>query len=427
MVIRLKKIFSTDIIKVSSLNALATMVRMLTGFISVKVVAVLIGPSGVALLGQLNNFSSIMLSISAGGINTGVTKHVAQYSDSKLRYRIYLSTASWITLTLSVICGIILMVGATYFARSILKDVHYRNVFLIFGVTIILYALNALLVAVINGFREFKKYVLVNITGSISGLLFTAILSISFGIYGALVALVTYQSAIFFVTLILITKSSWFEWKNFFGCFSKTVALNLGKYSLMALASAILVPVSQLMIRNFISSYQTMDDAGLWEGINRISNMYLMVVTTSFSVYYLPKLSSLKTNKEVRNEIFHVYKFLLPFLFITLLMIFVFKTLIVHVLFNHRFIGMEKLFAYQLIGDFFKMAYWVLAYLFLARAMTKFYIVVEFLMSLILVGLSWFFISHYGAMGATMAFAIYTFIAMLIHIIIFRKLLFGHE
>jgi PST family polysaccharide transporter len=88
---------------------------------------------------------------------------------------------------------------------------------------------------------------------------------------------------------------------------------------------------------------------------------------------------------------------------------------------------MEKLFAYQLIGDFFKMAYWVLAYLFLARAMTKFYIIVEFLMSLILVGLSWFFISHYGAMGATMAFAIYTFIAMLIHIIIFRKLLFGHE
>ena len=53
MLTRIKKIIATDLVKVTSLNAVATLVRMLTGFISVKVVAVLIGPAGVALLGQL--------------------------------------------------------------------------------------------------------------------------------------------------------------------------------------------------------------------------------------------------------------------------------------------------------------------------------------------------------------------------------------
>lgn len=66
-----------------SLNAVATLVKMLTGFISVKIVAVLIGPAGIALLGQLNNFSSIFLTISTGGISSGVTKYIAENDGSQ--------------------------------------------------------------------------------------------------------------------------------------------------------------------------------------------------------------------------------------------------------------------------------------------------------------------------------------------------------
>ena len=45
----------SELAKVFSLSSVATLVKMLTGLISTKVVAVLIGPGGVALLGQLNN------------------------------------------------------------------------------------------------------------------------------------------------------------------------------------------------------------------------------------------------------------------------------------------------------------------------------------------------------------------------------------
>jgi len=59
-------IVSGRILKVLSLNAIATLVKMLTSFVSIKVVAVLIGPTGIALLGQLNNFTSIFLAASTG-------------------------------------------------------------------------------------------------------------------------------------------------------------------------------------------------------------------------------------------------------------------------------------------------------------------------------------------------------------------------
>jgi PST family polysaccharide transporter len=98
---------STDIVKVSSLSALSTIIKMMTGMVSMKVVAIAIGPVGVALLGQLNNFSTMVLGISNGGINAGITKFTAEYSQSPRRYTLFLGTGFWITLVLSVVTGIV--------------------------------------------------------------------------------------------------------------------------------------------------------------------------------------------------------------------------------------------------------------------------------------------------------------------------------
>ena len=204
MLLKAKKILSTDLVKVSFLNAVAMLIRMLTGFVSVKVVAAVIGPPGVALLGQLTNFSQILLSISNGGINAGVTKYTAEYSGSEKDYTLYLGTGFWITVILSIITGLSLVIGAGYFSEEILHDIQYRSVFYIFGGTILLYALNALLTSVINGFKEYKKFVLTSIIGSLVGMSFAIILSIRYGVYGALVGTVTFQSVVFFITLGIV-------------------------------------------------------------------------------------------------------------------------------------------------------------------------------------------------------------------------------
>lgn len=427
MLLKLKKIFTTDLVKVTSLNAVATLVRMMTGLVSVKVVAVALKPEGIALLGQLTSFSMILLSISSGGIRNGITKHIAQYSGSPNKLRLFLSTGFWITLTLSVVCGLVLIVGAGYFSRTILKDPQYVSVFYIFGITIILYALNDLLVSVINGFREFKKYVLVNISGSVVGLVFTITLSYSFGIYGALISLVTYQSVVFLITLVMVAKSSWFQSTSFFGRFSKTAGTRLWSYSKMAIATAVVLPLSQWIVRNNIIEEVGTHNAGLWESMNRISNIYLMVITTSLSVYYLPKLASLKNDKEVRSEILSVYKLLIPALILFSLLLILCRYYIINILFSNEFQGMQNLFAFQLLGDLLKMATWVLGYVLVAKAMTKTYIIVEILSCTLFVLFSEFFVSQYGTIGATIGYAAAFLCQFIIMVIIFRKLLFSHE
>ncbi len=425
MLLKLKKIFATDLVKVSFLNAVATLVRMLTGFISVKIVAALIGPSGIALLGQLNNFSTIIMSISSGGINTGMTKHVAQYSESERKTRLFLATGFRITAILSFCCALVLIFGAGYFSETILHSTEYKPVFYIFGCTVMLYAFNAYLISTLNGFREFKKYVTVNIAGSIAGLVFTVVLSYAFGKLGALIALVTYQSVVLVVTIMMIYSAKWFKWKLFLGGFSKLAAWKLSRYSLMALVSAIAVPTSQLIVRNYIAG-TSLDNAGLWEGMNRISALYLLVITTSLSVYYLPKLAGLKNNFEIKNEILSVFKLVIPFMIISMLVIFLLRDVVINILFTDEFQDMQALFAFQLLGDFFKMMAWVLGYVLLARAMTRAYIVVEIISCSLFAGLGVFFASHYGTIGATIGYACSFFLHFVIMIYVLRKILFSH-
>lgn len=425
MLLKLKKIFTTDLVKVSFLSGISTLIRVITAFVSVKIVAKHLEPAGMALLGQLNNFSLIVLSISSGGINNGITKYVAQYADSPSRYRVLLSTAFRITATVSLFSGLVMILGAGYWARIILKDVNYISVFYIFGTTIILYTLNALLVSAINGFKEFRKYVTVNIISSLAGLLFAIVLTLTLGVFGALVALITYQSVVFVITLAMVSRSSWFSWKIFFGTFDKQEAIKLGHYAVMALVSAITVPLSQLVVRNHITSHLDLNQAGLWESMNRISAMYLMVVTTSLSVYYLPKLSGLKTDREVRNEVFSVYKMLIPFLIFVSGTIYMMRSYVIPILFDAKFHGMENLFAFQMIGDVLKMTTWVLGYILVAKAMTKTYVVVEIVATSLFATLSILFVNIFGTIGATIGYAAAFFCQLLIMIFIFRKLLFS--
>ena len=173
----LHRLAGVDIIKVFSLNAIATLVRMLAGMISVKVVAVIIGPAGIALLGQLNNFNSILLGMANGGITTGITKYVAEYKDDDSYLRKFLSNALRITLISSLLVSVVMVFGCVYLSRLILLSDEYFYVFIVFGFTIFLYTLNGLLIAVLNGFKKFKKFVRVNIIGTIFGLLYSVILA----------------------------------------------------------------------------------------------------------------------------------------------------------------------------------------------------------------------------------------------------------
>ncbi|WP_374449226.1 O-antigen translocase [Cloacibacterium normanense] len=419
----LKKISGNDLVKVFSFTGLSTFVKLVTGYVSIKVVASVIGPAGIALLGQLQNFVSIFTTLGAGGINNGVVKYVAEYRESETTLQKFISTGLRITVFFSLLFGMVMMLFSKTLSRWILLDEKYYYVFLFFGITLLLLSLNNFLLSVINGFKEFKKYVVVNIVTSLLGLLFTVFLVLMCQLEGALIAVVTYQSVVFFATILMIRKSPWFSWANFRGTIDKAVARKYLSYSLMALVTAATVPVSQLLIRKYLINNLSLDAAGYWEAMNRVSSLYMMFVTTTLSIYYLPKLSETKDSK-LRNEVSAAYKIIIPFVVISLTGMFFLKDMVVQILFTPEFSPMKELFFWQLLGDFFKVTSWILAFIMVAKAMTKVFVFTEIFFGILLVMLTYFFINISGFQGVAQAYCINYFLYLLFMILIFRKLLF---
>ena len=408
------------LIKTSVLTGISTVIKLVSAFVINKVIAIYIGPSGLAIVGQLQSFTSIITTFSNGAISSGIVKYTAEYQDIEEKKKIF-SSSIVISLICSLIISIFLFGFSDYLSELILKDIQYSSVFIIFGATIFLFALNMVLISILNGQKEIKKYVLVNIAGSIFSLVFTSILIMQLNLMGALYAMVLNQSVMFFVTLAFVIKSSWFKLEYFKQGLDKESLSKLSKYSLMAIVSALTVPVSHLIIREYIGENLGWDSAGYWQGIWYISTMYLMLVTTTLGVYYLPRLSEIQDNKELRKEIFGGYKIIMPIVILASLIIFLLKEYVILIAFSKDFMPMMELFAWQLMGDVIKIASWLLAYLMLAKAMTKIFIYTEVLFSALFVGLSILFVDKFGLVGITYAYALNYLLYLFMMIFIFRK------
>lgn len=419
-----KRASKADIVKIFSLTSVSTLVKMLTGFVSVKVVASIIGPAGVALVGQLNNFATIAMSLSNGGINNGITKYISEFKNDEGKVRTYLSTALRITVICSLCVGVAMIVLNRLLSRLILQTEEYWYVFLIFGFTILLYALNLMLLSVVNGFKEFKKYVKINIANSVVGLCFTLVFVLTLGLPGALVSAVTYQSVMLFITMWMVRKSSWAAWSNFKERFNRLASKQYFKYTLMTLTTAATVPISQLLLRSYVISEISPIEAGWWEAMNRLSNMYLMVITTSFTVYYMPRLSELSDKLELRREIFKAYKLIVPILIVGFTLIYLFRHLIIKILFSPEFLPMENLFIWQLTGDFFKICSWLLAFIMVAKAMSKAYIATEFIFALTYIVFGFVFMRMNGVVGITQAYLLNFVMYLICMIILFKGIIF---
>jgi len=407
------------LIKTSLLNAIAVIVKMLTLLGINKILAIYVGPAGYAALGQFQNAVQMITTFASGAINVGVTKYTAEYFDDEEKQRAVWRTAGTLALVSSILTAFFISIFSEKLAVYFLKDVQYENVFIWFSLTLIFFVFNTLLLSILNGKKEISLYVLANIAGSIFSILVISLLVMQFGLYGALVGLVVYQSLSFFA---LCYSKSWFKVTYFFGKIEKVAALNLAKYAAMALTTAACVPLSHIFIRNYIGEQIGWVSAGYWEAMWRLSAAYLMLVTTTLGVYYLPKLAELNSHCEIKLELNKGFKLIVPVTIILGGCVYLFRDLIIELLFSSEFKPMEELFAWQMVGDCLKIASWLVGYLFLSKARFKLIMFIEVYFSIQHYLLVRYFVDSYGLYGTSVAhFVNYSICLMFVlYILMFR-------
>ncbi|WP_270825685.1 O-antigen translocase [Aeromonas sp. QDB68] len=393
--------------KVTAMTGLLTLLKMAMGFVIAKVVAIYTGPTGMAMLGQVQSMVGSLNGIINAPAGSGVVRFTAEYKEQGFD-----ACAPWWRAALQwvlIISAIAIPVGLLFakpIASGILKDVNLAWVVMATVIVLPFAAIGTLCNSVINGQQLYRRYVgLGMLSALISGCVMLGMIAWK-NIEGALLAAAVQAALIGVVMLITNLRQPWFKLRYWWGPVAPKARKDIGGYMLMAITSALTVPVSLILIRNILIDQVGWDATGQWQAVYKISEVYLGVVTMALGTYYLPRLASLTSVDAIVSEINKTAKVIIPMVAFMALGVYLLRDVVISLLFTESFRSARDLFAIQLTGDVIKIASWLYAYPMLSRGATKWFLGTEIIFSISVVTLTYFLVSKMGLKGATVAYLV---------------------
>jgi len=395
------------LLKVTAMTGLLTLLRMAMGFVIAKVVAIYTGPTGMAMLGQVQSMVGSLNGIINAPAGSGVVRFTAEYKEQGFD-----ACAPWWRAALQwvlIISAIAIPLGiflAEPIASSLFQDANLAWVVVATVCVLPFAAIGTLCNSVINGQQLYRRYVgLGMLSALISGGVMLGMIAWQ-NIEGALLAAAVQAALIGVVMLIANLRQPWFKLRYWSGAVEPKARKEIGGYMLMAITSALTVPVSMILVRNILIAQVGWDATGQWQAVYKISEVYLGVITMALSTYYLPRLASLTGADAIINEINRTARVIIPIVATMALGVYFIRDVAISLLFTEAFHSARDLFAIQLTGDVIKVLAWLYAYPMLSRGAVKWFISTEIVFAMSFVTLTYFLVQHHGIMGANMAYVI---------------------
>lgn len=395
------------LLKVTAMTGLLTLLRMAVGFVIAKVVAVYTGPTGMAMLGQVQSMVGSLNGVVNAPVGSGIVRYTAEQHangfDACTPW--WRASLEWVLLILLIAIPLALL-QAEHIALWLLHDQKLAWVVIAAVCILPFTAIGTLFTSVINGQQQFRRYVVLGMVSTLVSSGFMLVMIVQANIQGALLAATVQSGLIGVVMLLANLRQPWFKLRYWWGNTDRSARKAIGGYMLMAITSALTVPISLILVRNILIDQVGWDGAGQWQAVWKISEVYLAVITMALGTYYLPKLSSLVGVDAIVSEIHKTAKVIIPIVALLALGIYLLRDVTIWLLFTEEFNSARDMFAIQLCGDVVKIASWLYAYPMLSRGATKWFIGVEIVFSITFIGMTYLLVRQVGLQGANIAYLV---------------------
>ena len=376
----------------------------------------------MAFLGNFRNFTSIVKSVSTVGINNSIIKLFVENKDDKKELNIIFSTFFWIFLVISIILAILGILLSNNISEYLFQSNSFAIPIQLFSIFQPLIVINVFWLAIFNGLGSFQKIVIIQIISNVLIFCLTIFLIVNQNVFGALLSIAFSELIMLLVTYFFVRQDF-----SFFTFDLKKVIANkyidvIKKFAIMGLLSGILVPLVSILIRNEIIKTNGINEAGVWDATIRISAYYMMFFSSGLTLYYLPKLASLKTDFEFRKELISYFKMFVPFFIFLMIVVYLCKSYIIKFIFTSEFQSVDSLLKWQLLGDFFKILTLAFGYQIVVKTMMKLYVFGEIFYNVIYYFLTVYLIKEFSIDGVMQAYFYTNVIHFIFILFMFRKL-----
>lgn len=404
-----------QILKVTSLFGGVQFLNIIFSIVRSKLIAVLLGPVGMGIIGLLSNTISLLSGFTNFGLETSAIKNIslANEKEDKAFLETQISTLQRLVWFTGVSGTIITIALSSWLSLLVFGNHDFTFAFAWIAITLLFRQITVGQLAVLQGLRKFNQLAKANLLGSFLGLIFTIPLYYFWRI-DAIVPVLMLSS-------VLGLFSSWYFFNkikfNSVKLSNRQVITNgkgMIKLGFSLSFIGLLTLLTSYVLQIIISNRGGVNEVGLFNAGFAIINTYVGMIFTAISVDYFPRLATISHDDfKVRNTV--VQQAILSVLIITpiIIVFLTFAPYIIKILYSKNFIAVIPMVSWGILGMLFKAVSWTMGYILIAKQDSKMFIKTAIGFNLIFLINNYLAYHFYGLEGLGVTF----FLNYIIHCI----------
>lgn len=367
------------IVKTTSLFGGVQIFQIILNLIRGKVIAILLGSSGMGLNSMFMSSMAMVNNISSLGLNFSAVREISQSAQDEDHHelsKILKVFRRWLFILAPL--GVIL----TFSLSSLLSKLsfgssEYTIAFMCLSIMPVLNLFNIGNTAILQGTRRLKSFAKLALIGSVVSLIVSIPLYYRWGAEAIVpVILITaFINLIFscFYASKIKTDNVSISWKETFG--RGAGMIKLGTAMMLSASMGTLVGY---LVNSFIITTGSLSDLGLYQAGMSITNQSIGLVFTAMSVDYFPRLAAISgDNTKVRimtNQQAEITILLAAPILVLLILV---APLLIRLLLSQDFIIIESFIRVLAFGMYFKAASYAIGAISFAKGDKRIFLIME--------------------------------------------------
>lgn len=368
-----------NIFKATSLFGGIQIYQIIIQIIKSKIVAVLLGPAGFGIMGLFQSALDLIKSLTNMGLAQSAVRDVSEANGSGDIQHIaktvtVLRKLVWLTGLLGLVTMTIL---SPILSKTTFGNYDYTIPFVILSITLLLEQLSSGQRIVLQGLRKLNSLAKVSAIGSTLGLIVSTPIYYWLRIEGIIPTLILNS----FSALII---SWWFSRKvkvNKIEISPKQTFEHGKKMLQMGIAlstSGILFMGTSYILRSYIRDEGGTEEVGLFHAGYAIMSSYVSLIFNAIATDYYPRLATVNKDNSKCKEVVSQQGEIATMIMAPLICIFlIIMPFMLQILYSDKFLPANDFIIWCCLGMMFKLSSWLIAFLFVAKAESRLFIINE--------------------------------------------------
>ncbi|MDB4279362.1 O-antigen translocase [Paraglaciecola sp.] len=395
-----------QIFRSSAIIGGSSLINMLIGIVKVKVLALMLGPVGIGLMGLYMNIMSIAAIIASCGMGSIGVRQVAAVADEEETLSLVRRALWFGSLILGVAGMAILWLLREPVALLVFGDDAHASDVGWLGLGLLFTLIAGTQTAVLQGLRRIGDLAKVTIISGLIGALLGISAAYLFGTNGVVWFVVAAPATSFLAASYYAARLP----RPQAACDLSAIRrqwLVILKLGIPLMSAGLLMLATPLVVRTFVVNELGLDASGFFQAAWIISFTYVGFVLNAMAMDYFPRLTTTigdpqRAGKLVNEQTEMGLLLAGP----ALLAMITFAPWVIQLLYAESFSPAAQLLSWQVLGDILKVASWPMSYIFLAAGRSRTYIGTQIIWSGAYLGTFIPGVSEWGLVMAGAGFAV---------------------